>query len=879
MTQTTLSGANLVQRRFTSPGTDVYDSVRWQRTDALIPGLERPVFEQQGVEFPVGWSENAVNIVAQKYFRGPLGGPNREWSLRQLVDRVCDTITQRGEEAGYFAGPEEVEAFRAELKYLVLTQRMAFNSPVWFNIGVPDVPQQASACFILDVEDDMQAILRWYQQEGTIFSGGSGAGVNLSKLRGSMEHIKGGGIASGPVSFMRGADSVAGTIKSGGKTRRAAKMCILDVDHPDIEEFVWCKAREERKIRALKAAGFDMDMDGVDSHSVQFQNANNSVRLTDDFMRAVEADEDWQLVGRTDGRVIRTLPARALFAQLVQAAWECADPGVQFHDTVNRWHTQPAQGPITGSNPCSEYMSLPDTACNLASLNLVKFLHSDDGSTWFDGEDFRHAVHVTVIAQDILVGLADYPTEPIARNARAYRQLGVGYANLGALLMIKGHSYDSAEGRHLASAITSLMTAQAYLTSAQLAGVLGPFEGCDANVGQVIALHREAAERCLDDSADSSGLQRRSMGLWAQAADAFVQHGVRNSQLSLLAPTGTISFFMDCDTTGGEPCYELVAYKTLVGGGTMTLVAGCVERALVELGYAPHTVTEILAYVATHGYVHGCELLKPTHEEIFACAAGPGALTPLSHVQMMAAMQPFLSGAISKTVNMAEESTQEDLSALLMYAWHAGIKALAVYRDKCKSFQPLSSSKGTDLLDLAMPTAQVPAREELPRERPARVIRADIGEHKAYVTVGEYPDGRLGEVFVTMSKQGSTLSGLVDAHATTLSIALQHGVPLEALARPMIGTQFEPRGMTNDPEVRTTTSLWDYIARKLMLCYGEAGQRQELGVFTRDEYAEPEPQAHAQLAHGRMCTDCGSPMVRTGGCFGCRTCGTTSGCS
>ncbi|MFP5489844.1 MAG: vitamin B12-dependent ribonucleotide reductase, partial [Acidimicrobiia bacterium] len=689
-----------IRRLFTSPGVDPYDEVVWERRDARITNWKdgSVAFEQLGVEFPTTWSVNATNIVSQKYFRGTPGTPEREWSLKQVVDRVVDTITQWGREGDYFADEDEAQAFSDELKYILVTQRAAFNSPVWFNIGVKGVPQQASACFILSVDDKMSSILNWYREEGVIFKGGSGSGVNLSKIRSSVEPLDGGGTASGPVSFMRGADASAGTIKSGGKTRRAAKMVILNVDHPDVEEFIWCKVKEERKARVLRDAGFDMDLDGADSFSIQYQNANNSVRVTDEFMQAVVEDADWGLKAVTSGEVVKTIRARDLWRQIAQASWECADPGLQFDTTINTWHTAHNTGRINGSNPCSEYMHLDNSACNLASINLLKYLdHDHDGAAGtFDVDAYMHTIETVFTAQEILVGRADYPTEPIGETSRKFRQLGIGYANLGALLMALGHAYDSPEGRSWAASLTSLMTGHAYATSARTAARLGPFEGFAENeehMLRVLAMHRDASYRIENDSVVPEDLLSAGQLAWEAAVRDGQEHGVRNSQASVLAPTGTIGLMMDCDTTGIEPDLGLVKMKKLVGGGTMQIVNQTIPRALRRLGYDPQQVDEIIAYIDENKSILGAPHLAAEHVSVFACSMGDNTIHYEGHVRMMGAVQPFLSGAISKTVNMPEEATIEDVEQLHIDAWEMGVKAIAIYRDNCKVGQPLSTVK------------------------------------------------------------------------------------------------------------------------------------------------------------------------------------------
>jgi ribonucleoside-diphosphate reductase alpha chain len=951
-----------IRRHFTTPGVHPYDEVDWEVRDARIANARDGsiAFEQLGVEVPSSWSQNATNILASKYFRGAFGTPERERSLRQVVDRVVDTITRWGIEDGYFESAAEAEAFSDELKHLVVTQKAAFNSPVWFNIGVAGVPQQAAACFILSVDDSMESILNWYVEEGTIFKGGSGTGVNLSRLRASCEPLSGGGTASGPVSFMRGADASAGTIKSGGKTRRAAKMVILDVDHPDIEDFIWCKALEERKARVLAAAGFDMDLDGRDAFSIQYQNANNSVRVTDEFMQAVVDDREWALTARTSGEPVRTVRARDVFRQIAEAAWECADPGLQFDTTINRWHTTPSAGRINASNPCSEYMHLDNSSCNLASLNLLKFLF-DDGS--FDVEGFRAAVEVVFTAQEILVGNADYPTERIAEVTRRYRQLGLGYANLGALLMAQGIPYDSDEGRAWAGAITALMTGHAYATSARIAARMGPFAGFHADreaMLRVLDMHRHEVAK-IDEELVPPELLSAAQESWDTAVELACEFGVRNAQATVLAPTGTIGLLMDCDTTGVEPDLGLVKVKKLVGGGTMAFVNQTVPRALRRLGYSPEQVEDIVGYVDTHHSMVGAPHLRPEHLPVFACSMGDNVIPYMGHVRMMAAIQPFISGAISKTVNMPEDVTVEDVERLYLEAWRMGIKAVAIYRDNCKVAQPLSTGTATsgavgstgadELVSLRTALAERDARiarlerelaearrrqaeplvvgavrERLPRRRRSNTFAFRVADCEGYVTVGEYEDGRPGEVFMKVSKQGSTLAGIMDAFSISVSLGLQHGVPLATYVRKYTNMRFEPAGITDDPDLRIATSLVDYIFRRLALDYLSREEREELGVLSTEERSQPTlpgieelstptvglvedegvsgvpPSRHAGPPIGRatregsdgtaatstpepelrdapLCYQCGMRMQRSGSCYVCPSCGTTSGCS
>ncbi len=946
------------RRLFTSPGVDPYDEVVWERRDARITNWKdgSVAFEQLDVEFPVTWSVNATNIVTQKYFRGTLGTPERETSLRQVIDRVVDTITQWGREGDYFADRDEEQAFSDELKYILVTQRAAFNSPVWFNIGVKGVPQQASACFILSVDDKMSSILNWYREEGVIFKGGSGSGVNLSKIRSSIEPLEGGGTASGPVSFMRGADASAGTIKSGGKTRRAAKMVILDVEHPDVEEFVWCKVKEERKARVLRDAGFDMDLDGVDSFSIQYQNANNSVRVTDEFMQAVVDDADWGLKAVTTGEVIKTVRARDLWHQIAQAAWECADPGLQFDTTINRWHTAHNTGRINGSNPCSEYMHLDNSACNLASINLLKYLGDDDT---FDVDAYMHTIELVFTAQEILVGRADYPTEPIGETSRQFRQLGLGYANLGALLMALGHAYDSAEGRAWAAALTSLMTGHAYAVSAKTAERLEPFGGFADNAEhmlRVLEMHRDAAYRIDNDDVVPDDLLSAGQRAWEVALRDGHEHGVRNSQASVLAPTGTIGLMMDCDTTGIEPDLGLVKMKKLVGGGTMSIVNQTIPRALRRLGYDAQQVDEIIAHIDEHKSILGAPHLAAEHVPVFACSMGDNTIHYEGHVRMMGAVQPFLSGAISKTVNMPEEASVDDVAALHQLSWELGLKAVAIYRDNCKVAQPLSTAKkddesGDDEADAAAGAAAAteivekviekvvhkPIRQKLPRTRTSRTFEFRVADCKGFATIGEYENGMPGEIFLTVSKQGSTLSGIMDAFAKSISYGLQYGVPLRGYVEAFVNMKFEPAGMTDDPDVRFAASLMDYLFRRLALEYLSYDERAELGIFTIAERTQPtlpgveemvietstgseiaadpksvpsvdelmtglesgaveptvedntpargitgsetpEPAA-AKPIDAPMCMQCGIHMVRAGSCHACPSCGSTSGCS
>ncbi|HEY9484007.1 MAG TPA: vitamin B12-dependent ribonucleotide reductase [Micromonosporaceae bacterium] len=836
-----------VERVWTTEGMHPYDQVTWERRDVVMTNWRDGSinFEQHGVEFPDSWSINAANIVTTKYFRGALGTPERESSLKQLIDRVVNTYRTAGEENGYFATPGDAAVFGEELTWMLLHQVFSFNSPVWFNVGTAS-PQQVSACFILAVDDSMDSILDWYKEEGLIFKGGSGSGVNLSRIRSSKELLSSGGTASGPVSFMRGADASAGTIKSGGATRRAAKMVILDVDHPDIEEFVTTKAREEDKIRALRDAGFDMDLGGADIVSVQYQNANNSVRVTDEFMHAVEHNEPFDLRARLDGSVIETVKARDLFGKIAQAAWECADPGLQYDDTINHWHTCPETGRITASNPCSEYLHLDNSSCNLASLNLMKFLRGD-GS--FDTQMFVKSVEFVITAMDISICFADFPTEKIGATTRAYRQLGIGYANLGALLMASGLPYDSEGGRSVAASITSLMTGTAYRRSAELAGVVGAYDGYARNAdAHKRVMHQHAdANAAIDVYGDvAADVQAEATKQWALGNKIGEKAGWRNSQASVLAPTGTIGLMMDCDTTGVEPDLALVKFKKLVGGGSMQIVNQTVPKALHSLGYQEEQVEAIVEYIAEHGHVVGAPGLRAEHYAVFDCAMGERSIAPMGHVRMMAAAQPFISGAISKTVNMPESATVDEIEEIYFEAWRLGIKALAIYRDNCKVGQPLSNAKPKAEAAVVAETAPAekvvekvveyrPTRKRLPKARPSVTTKFEVGGAEGFMIASSYPDDGLGEVFLKMSKQGSTLAGIMDAFSVAISIGLQYGVPLEKYVSKFTNMRFEPAGMTDDPDIRIAASVLDYIFRRLALDFLPYERRSELGIFTAAE--------------------------------------------
>jgi ribonucleoside-diphosphate reductase alpha chain len=939
LTDTPSTTASLTVRRFfTTPGRHPFDTVEWERRDARIGHGDHVAFEQRDVEFPASWSQNATNIVAQKYFRGQLSSPDRERSVKQMIGRVAGTIADWGRARGYFETTEDGEAFESELTFILLHQLAAFNSPVWFNVGFEESPQ-CSACFILSVKDTMDSILDWNTREGMIFLGGSGSGINLSNIRGSMEPLSKGGTASGPVSFMRGADAWAGTIKSGGKTRRAAKMVVLDVDHPDIREFIWCKAKEEDKAAALRDAGFDMSIDGDGFQSIQYQNANNSVRVTDEFMRAVEEDGEWRLIARTTGEPIgEPIPARELMRDIAQAAWRCADPGVQYDTTINRWHTCPASGRINASNPCSEYMHVDDSACNLASLNLMKF-RRPDGT--FDVRSFEHAVDVVLLAQEIIVGPSSYPTEEIGVNARAFRQLGLGYANLGAYLMADGMPYDSEEGRATAAAITALMTGRAYAQSARVAAVLGPYERYAENRephNAVMRMHRDASYAIDGDAQPDTGLLAAARTAWDEAVALGAQHGYRNAQASVLAPTGTISFLMDCDTTGVEPDFSLVKFKELVGGGQMTIVNRTVPLALQTLGYGDEQIEQIVAHVNEHGTILGAPDLAEEHLPVFDVAVGERAISHMGHIEMMGAVQPFISGAISKTVNLPATAAVEDIADAYTRAWQLGIKALAIYRDGSKTAQALrtdaqeAASEPVDveaLISEAVAKAG-PKRRRMPRERQSLTHKFSLGGHEGYITAGMYEDGTIGEIFLTdIGKEGSTLRGMMNAFATSISIALQYGVPLETLVQKFSYMRFEPEGITTNPEIPFAKSMPDYIMRWLASRFLDTDAQEELGILTPAVRARKAAQevtvAHSSdtavpasaiesppsagnghsgnggattkpptaaftdsppvvpallrgLDLGPACTQCGGMMQRTGSCYTCSSCGNNTGC-
>ena len=893
-------------RYFTVPGIDPFDAIEWELRDAHIPGRDGPTFEQKDVEFPKFWSQTATNIVAQKYFRGRMASPERERSVKQMIGRVVDTIGGWGRDGGYFATDEEADTFEAELKAILVNQYASFNSPVWFNVGFEAQPQ-CSACFILSIDDSMESILDWIRREGIIFRGGSGSGLNLSRLRSSKEQLSKGGYASGPVSFMRGADASAGTIKSGGKTRRAAKMVVLDVDHPDVEEFIWCKAKEERKARVLEQAGYDMSLNSPDWASIQYQNANNSVRVTDQFMEAVVEGKEWTLTARTDGSVVETTDARGLLRQIAEAAWECADPGVQYDTTINSWHTLPNTGRINASNPCSEYMSIDDSACNLASLNLMKF-RRDDGE--FDVAAFEHAVDVVFLAQEIAVGYSSYPTPEIGRNARAFRQLGLGYANLGALLMARGFPYDSNEGRAYAAAITALMTGRGYRKSAQVARRMGPFAGYQPNAAAmtgVIAKHRAAVGNIDHSTSVPDDLLAAARRAWDDALELGEVSGFRNAQATVLAPTGTISFMMDCDTTGVEPDFSLVKSKRLVGGGEITIVNKTVPMALAKLGYAPTEGDEIVAFIDERNTIVGAPYVKTEHYPVFDCAIGDRAINYMGHVKMMGAVQPFISGAISKTVNLPEEISVDEITQLFTESWQLGVKAIAIYRDNCKVAQPLSgkaNAGATTLAPVSGVVGALPQRRRLPDDRVEVGRKFKVGEYEGYIHVGLFEDGTPGDIFVDIAKEGTTLAGLMNSFMISVSLGLQYGVPLEVYVSKFSHMRFEPSGMTNDADIRIAKSIVDYIFRWMGKKFLSTDQQEEAGILTAEvkqrlaaAYTEAGDHASAaetmgvtvaapgqtalfnQWEDAQECARCGGRMVRTGSCYTCRDCGTNTGCS
>jgi len=904
------------ERRYTAPGVDPFDAVEWELRDAVITNERgETVFEQRGVEMPKAWSQTATNVVVSKYFRGQLGTPQRERSVRQLIGRVADTIAEWGREGGYFASAADADTFHAELTHILLHQYACFNSPVWFNVGIEGKPQ-CSACFINSVEDTMASILGLAKTEGMLFKYGSGTGSNLSTLRSSREPLAGGGTASGPVSFMKGFDAFAGVIKSGGKTRRAAKMVILNVDHPDIVDFIRCKETEERKAWALIDAGFEggFNVAGGAYDSIAYQNANHSVRVTDGFMEAVEADANWSTKAVRGGQPMDTYKARDLMKMIAESTWVCGDPGMQYDTTINDWHTCANTARINASNPCSEYMFLDDTACNLASLNLMRFYDETSG---FDVASFRHTCEVVISAQEILVDFASYPTDRIGENSHRFRPLGIGYANLGALLMARGLPYDGDSGRDYAAAITALMSGASYAQSARIAAALGPFSEFETNrepMLRVMRKHRDAVKR-IDAAHVSMELREAAKHAWDDVVELGERHGLRNSQISVLAPTGTIAFMMDCDTTGVEPDIALVKYKKLVGGGMIKIVNNTVPKALKRLGYDKEQVREIVEWIDENDTIEGAPHLKEEHLAVFDCAFRPAkgsrSIHYMGHLKMLAAVQPFISGAISKTINMPEASTPEEILQAYVEGWRMGLKAIAIYRDNCKRSQPLSTKK--DVKEAALAPIAVPAmterravRKKLSDERQAITHKFSINEHEGYLTVGLYENGQPGEIFLVMAKEGSTISGLMDSFATSISIALQYGVPLQTLVDKFSHTRFEPSGFTKNPEIPIAKSITDYIFRWLASKFLSREGKAAAGVILRDDLPPADaPATLTLLGGGKLepvapaavgleqttkvtflyqqdapsCHECGAIMVRNGSCYKCNNCGSTSGCS
>lgn len=900
-----------IGRYFTRPGIDPYDEIEWEQRIASITNEKgKVVFEQANVEIPKAWSLMATNVVVSKYFRGPLGSPQREHSVRQMIGRVVDTITGWGRKDGYFATEEDAQSFHDELTHILVHQKACFNSPVWFNCGIEPKPQ-CSACFILAVDDTMESILDWYRKEGIIFKGGSGSGVNLSKIRSAREQLAGGGTASGPVSFMKAADASAGVIKSGGKTRRAAKMVVLNMDHPDIEEFIKCKVEEEKKAWALIEAGYDSSLDGPAYGSVFFQNANNSVRVSDEFMQAVQEDREWKTRYVKSGEVCETFKARELLRMVAESTYFCGDPGMQYDTTINDWHTCANTARINASNPCSEYMHLDNSACNLASLNLLKYLR-DDGV--FDTESFRHAVDIISLAQDMLVDNSSYPTAEITANAHAFRELGLGYANLGALLMSLGLPYDSDAGRAYAGAVTALMSGQGYLQSARNAAATGAFASFEVNrqpMLRVLNKHRSQAYK-ISSSHVPLDLLTAAREAWDQACDEAEKYGVKNSQISVLAPTGTIAFMMDCDTTGVEPDIALIKYKKLVGGGLLKIVNNTVPRALKRLGYDVKQIQEIVEYIDEHETIEGAPHIRDEDLAVFDCAFKPAngsrSIHYMGHVKMMGAVQPFISGAISKTINMPTEVSVDEIMHAYMESWKLGLKAVAIYRDGSKRTQPLNTSKDKEEKKAAAAEGKEsrPLRRKLPDERRSFTHKFDIAGHEGYITAGMYEDGQPGEIFITMSKEGSTISGLMDSFATAISMALQYGVPLRVLVDKFSHMRFEPSGFTKNPDIPMAKSIMDYIFRWLAIKFLDGDAQQEVGVVR----PEPEETSNKENNTGKKvisissqalrggapvtsissvtslyqqdappCPDCGAIMIRSGACYKCMNCGAVSGCS
>jgi len=894
-----------IARYFSRAGVSPFDEVEWESRNASITNEKgKVVFEQANVEIPKSWSLMATQVVVSKYFRGPLGTPQREHSVRQMIGRVVDTITGWGQKDGYFASAGDAQAFSDELTHILLHQKACFNSPVWFNCGIEDKPQ-CSACFILSVEDTMDSILDWYRKEGVIFKGGSGSGVNLSKIRSSKEQLAGGGTASGPVSFMKAADASAGVIKSGGKTRRAAKMVVLDVDHPDIEEFIKCKVEEEKKAWALIEAGYDSSLDGPAYGSVFFQNANNSVRVTDEFMRAVQEDREWQTKYVTSGEPCETFKARDLLRMIGESTYFCGDPGMQYDTTINDWHTCANTARINASNPCSEYMHLDNSACNLASLNLLKYLREDGV---FDTEAFRRAVDIVILAQDILIDNSSYPTAEITANAHAFRELGLGYANLGALLMSLGLPYDSDAGRAYAAAVTALMSGEGYLQSSRVAAATGAFDGYEVNrqpMLRVLNKHRAQAYK-IPPSHVPLDLLTAAREAWDLNCDEAEKHGVKNSQISVLAPTGTIAFMMDCDTTGVEPDIALIKYKKLVGGGLLKIVNNTVPRALRRLGYDVKQIQEIVEHIEEHETIEGAPHLKDDDLPVFDCAFKPAngsrSIHYMGHVKMMGAVQPFISGAISKTINMPTDATVEEIMHAYMESWKLGLKAVAIYRDGSKRTQPLNTAKDKDEAKTPAESKEArPFRRRLPDERSSITHKFDIAGHEGYIHAGMYEDGQPGEIFIKMSKEGSTISGLMDSFATAISMALQYGVPLRVLVDKFSHMRFEPSGFTKNRDIPMAKSIMDYIFRWLATKFLDGDAQQEVGIVKQEPDEEMHPKKIVSIAShaprggapvasissvtslyqqdAPPCPDCGAIMIRSGACYKCMNCGAVSGCS
>ncbi|HKI02022.1 MAG TPA: vitamin B12-dependent ribonucleotide reductase [Thermoanaerobaculia bacterium] len=899
------------ERYYTTPGVDPFDTVEWELRDAVISNEKgEKVFEQKGVEMPKFWSQTATNVVVSKYFRGQIGSPDRERSVRQLIGRVVDTVAGWGRQGGYFTSEADAQTFHAELKHILLYQYACFNSPVWFNVGIEEKPQ-CSACFINGAEDTMDSILTLAKTEGMLFKYGSGTGSNLSKLRSAREPLAGGGTASGPVSFMKGFDAFAGVIKSGGKTRRAAKMVILDIDHPDIEDFIRCKEVEERKAWALIDAGYEggFNVQGGAYDSIAYQNANHSVRVTDDFMQAVEDDGDWTTRARITGKPMDTYKARDLMKKISDAAWICGDPGMQYDTTINDWHTCANTDRIYASNPCSEYMFLNDTACNLASLNLMRFYDADSG---FDVESFKHTCEVVISGMEVIVGNASYPTPKIGANSHKFRPLGIGFANLGALLMARGLPYDADAGRDYAAAITALMSGASYAQSARLAEAMGPFDEFEANrepMMRVMRKHRDAV-KTIEHAHVPMDLLQAAKKSWDEVVELGDEHGLRNSQISVLAPTGTIAFMMDCDTTGVEPDIALVKYKKLVGGGMIKIVNNTVPVALKRLGYDKDEIRAIVEHIDENDTIEGAPYLKEEHLPVFDCAFKPAkgsrSIHYMGHLKMLSAVQPFISGAISKTINMPEESTSEEILQAYVEGWQMGLKAVAIYRDNCKRSQPLSTKRDEPAQAVVPLQERRAVRRKLPDERQAITHKFSINEFEGYITVGLYEDGTPGEIFLVMAKQGSTISGLMDSFATAISIALQYGVPLQTLVDKFSHTRFEPSGFTKHKEIPIAKSITDYIFRWLASKFLSRDDKIAAGVVLREDLAGELPVSMSLIGGGRLdtvahavsaeivaapkstflyqqdapsCHDCGSIMVRNGSCYKCNNCGSTSGCS